>query len=345
MPVNIPVVPPAAPDARPLHDCPSPLKLPLPANLLQFEELYGTDDACRAMLVAARWPHGFVCPRCQHPGGWRHAERPLIECAACGYQQSATAGTLFHGAKLPLSKLFRLLYMFVAEKDGVNNCQIQRQLGVNYDTGRLWGRKLRDALFNRDTEPLRGVVEVDETVIGGVDEVSVGRKLGPNKAWLVILCEDTGQGAGRARLEVVDAADRANLQSVIARHVSAGATVRTDGLNCYTGMEHSAPARELKLKHEPVVVGDPKTASKKLPLVHLVASLFKRYVLGTLQGSVSPGWLPWLVKEFEFRFNRRKTTRRPQLFNRILEFSLWGRWRTRRSFKKQAAFLRAMGLT
>lgn len=313
--------------------------LPVPANLVEFIQTYGTDDACRQALVAARWPGGFVCPRCAHKKGYELRGYPVIECESCGHQASATAGTLLHGAKLPLSKLFLLLYLLVAEKDGTNCCQLKRQLGVNYKTARLWTLKLRDLLYNREKDSLVGRVEIDETIVGGSDGTNMGRKLGENQNYVLIMVEDKGDHCGRLRLQAVDDATTDTLTTAVECNLADGSTARTDGLNAYDALKDSEV-----VKHKPVVVGDPKKASKKLPLVHRVASLLKRVILGTLQGSQSRGWLPWLLSEFEFRFNRRNSLRRPLLFARLMELGQDGVGKTRCYFAELGERHRQLGL-
>jgi hypothetical protein len=124
------------------------LLLPVPANLIEFMQLYGSDGACRKVLIEARWPDRFCCPRCRHTRGYELREYPVIECARCGHQASATAGTILHGTKLELHKLFLLLYLLVAEKDGANCKQLKRQVGVNYKTARPWPRpRVQTLLF------------------------------------------------------------------------------------------------------------------------------------------------------------------------------------------------------
>lgn len=327
-----PVLPRRAAPVRPAFE------LPVPDNLVEFIEMYGTDDACREALFGARWPRGFTCPVCSHDKGWKLPGYAVIECQSCGYQASATAGTLLHGTKLPLSKLFLLLYLIVAEKDGANCCQIERQLGVNYKTARLWTLKFREMLLSRDKNKLGGSVEADETIVGGSDGTSMGRRLGENRNYVLILVEDKGPRCGWLRLEAIDNAGADMLATAVACNVKPGATVHTDGLAAYEALKDSA------VRHKVTVIGDPKQASRKFPKVHLIASLLKRYVLGTLQGSQSRGWLPWLLAEFEFRFNRRNSNRRPGLFARMLEFGQDAIGQTRRYFEALGKQYREQGL-
>lgn len=327
---------PADPKAPP---APTALALPIPANLIEFMALYGTEDDCLDALIAARWPNGFVCPRCAHGKGWRHANRRLIECASCGHQASPTAGTLLHMAKLELHKLFLLLYLLVAEKDGTNAKQLQRQVGVNYKTARLWTLKFRDMLHGRERDKLTGRVQIDETIVGGNDGTSIGRRLGANRNYVLIMVEDRGESCGRLRLEAIDDATGEMLQTVVESRVEKGSTAHTDGLAGYRGLPDAG------IKHKAEVIGDSKRASKRFPKVHRVASLLKRVILGTLQGRISRGWLPWLLAEFEFRFNRRRSEKRPLLFARAIEFGLQTRGKTRRYFTEKGKMFHQMGLT
>jgi Zn ribbon nucleic-acid-binding protein len=330
-----------APALNPADAAPSTaaLALPVPANLIEFMALYGTEAACLDALIAARWPGGFACPRCAHGKGWRHANRRLIECAACGHQASPTAGTLLHMAKLELHKLFLLLYLLVAEKDGANAKQLQRQVGVNYKTARLWTLKFRDMLHGRERDKLTGRVQIDETIVGGSDGTSIGRRLGEKRNYVLVMVEDKGKSCGRLRLEAIDDASGDMLQTVVESRVAKGSTAHTDGLPSYSGLP------EAGIRHKPQVIGDPKQASEKFPKVHRVAALLKRVILGTLQGSQSRGWLPWLLAEFEFRFNRRRTEKRPLLFARAIEFGLRAAGKTRRYFTEKGTMFREMGLT
>jgi transposase-like protein len=323
---------------------PPPL-LAVPDNLADFNGMYGTDEACRRALMRARWPNGFVCPRCGHDRCYELAGRVEVECAGCSRHTSPLVGTLLESAKLPLSRLFLLLYLIVAEKDGANCKQLARQAGVNYNTARLWKLKVSDMLICRDKDGLTGRVEIDETITGASDETSRGRRLGAGQSYVLVMVEDRGKACGRLRLSALDDARGDTLKTVVREHLSDGAIARTDGLNAYEGLEDHESQPDRRLRHEADVVGDPKQASRKFPKVHLVASLLKRVILGTLQGSISKGWLPWLLAEFEYRFNRRNAKRRPLLWARMMEMGLKGAARTRAYFAKKGAMFRQLGLS
>ena len=217
--------------------------------------------------------------------------------------------------------------MIVAEKNGTNAMAIQRQTGVSHRTALLWVRKVRAVMENRPLTKLSGTVEVDETVIGGKAEGTWGRQLGPNQAYVVVLAEDAGEdGMGRVRLDTIHNASQEELGGVVERNVEPGSLIRTDGWKGYVvekrGYEHDP--RNVKKSG--------KKAHENLPLVHLVASLLKRFINGALQGSWSHQWLPGLLTEFEFRLNRRRSRKRPLLFHRVMEVGVRTRPLTRAAF-------------
>jgi transposase-like protein len=308
------------------------MQLRIPADALAFEKRFASETACRRALLRARYPFGFRCPRC---GARRHVElrtRRAVQCGACRKQVSLTAGTLFHGTHLELPRLFRIVYLVVAEKDGTNALAISRQLGVSYPTALLWMRKVRAVMARRTREKLRGPVEIDETIVGRSDGLARGRRLGRKRMYVVILAEDKGrEGMGRIRLRAAPRADERTLRRIVREEVEPGAELLTDGWEPYRATERDG------YRHSPrVVKGSGAPAHERLPLVHLVASLLKRYLRQTFQGSTSRQWIQTMLWEFEFRFNRRTSERRPLLFYRLLETGVTGRPPTREKLAHQA---------
>jgi transposase-like protein len=219
------------------------------------------------------------------------------------------------------------VYHLVAEKSGSNCCAVMRQFGVSYNTAAVWRRKIRDFMVRAGRAPLQGRVEVDEFILGGPAAGCRGRRLGDSQALVLAMVEEAKPGVcGRIRLEYVPDATTATLNAAIKAHVAPGSTIRTDGLGSYRDLP------EQGFSHKPVVLGKPKKAHEELPLVHRVTSLFKRFVLGVLQGTWTHPWLQSVLDEFVFRFNRRNSTHRPQLFNRLLEEGMLRRTPTRQGF-------------
>lgn len=284
-----------------------------PRTLRDFERRFATEDACWEYLIQIRWPEGVRCIRCGRKGSWL-TKRRLLMCPACGFQQSATAGTIFHGARLGLPAWFRTLWWITNQKSGVSALSVPRLMGFgSYRTAWIWLHKLRRAMVRPGRDRLTGRVEVDETYVGGVDTGGGRRHLG-NKALVAIAAQVDGEGTGRIRLRRIQDASAESLLPFIQESSEPGATVLTDGWLGYAGVSKKG------YKHKSrSLVGDPENASKFLPRVHRVAALLKRWLLGTHQGAVSREHLDYDLDEYTFRFNRRTSKYRGKLFYRLLQ--------------------------
>jgi len=313
------------------------MKITIPADALAFERRFASERACRRALLRARYPDGFRCPRCGHGRSVELRTRRAVQCAHCRKQLSLTAGTLFHGTHLELVRLFRMVYLILAEKDGTNAMALSRQMGVSYRTALLWMRKVRAVMERRPKTKLSGPVEVDETIVGGKEEGAIGRRLGRKRHYVVILAEDKQErGIGRIRLRVAKRADAATLRRIVSEEVAPGSEIVTDGWDPYRATTKDGYRHSPRPTH-PHEGGDPDY----LRIVHLVASLLKRYLRQTFQGSMSGTWLQTMLAEFEYRFNRRKSERRPLLFYRLIEVGMALRPPTRVEFEETARARRA----
>jgi transposase-like protein len=281
-----------------------------PRTLMELEERFSTDQACRAYLFALRWPEGFVCPRCGGRRAWLMA-RGLWLCGNCRHQASVTAGTIFQDSRLPLALWFRAMWHMTSQKNGASALGVQRVLGLgSYQTAWAWLHKLRRAMVRPGRDRLRGVVEVDETYWGGEEEGVVGR-LTEDKALIAVAAEEDGQGIGRIRLRRIPDLTKPTLHGFIAQVVEPGSTVRTDGLNAYLGLKVYTHDRQIQRRQ-------PK-GEHLLPRVHRVVSLLKRWLLGTHQGAVGYNHLDYYLDEFTFRFNRRTSASRGKVFYRLVQ--------------------------
>ena len=141
---------------------------PFPASLPQFQRQFADEAACRQYLEACRWPKGFRCPRCGHGRAFPLRAGLRQECAACHYQVSLTAGTVFHRTKMPLTLWFWAAYLMTTDTRGISALLLQRQLAIRrYETAWLILHRLRRAMVNAAREPLHGEVEIDDSWIGG----------------------------------------------------------------------------------------------------------------------------------------------------------------------------------
>jgi len=284
-----------------------------PRNMLELEKRFNSEEACREYLTRLRWPKGFVCAACKTTSGWLD-RRHRWTCQGCRRQTTITAGTIFESTHLPLRVWFRAVWQVTSQKSGASALGLQRVLGLgSYETAWSWLHKLRRAMVRPGRDRLGGIVEVDEAFIGGVGSAT-GRD-GAGKALVVIAAEEDGRGIGRIRLGRVPDASSPSLHGFIQNTIAPGSTIHTDGWAPYQGLEKLGYAhRVTRLK------GKDKTAAVELlPRVHRVASLLKRWLLGTHQGAVGPNHLDYYLDEFTFRFNRRRSASRGKLFFRLLE--------------------------
>jgi transposase-like protein len=288
-----------------------------PKTILELERRFATEDACREYLYQLRWPNGFVCPRCEDSSAWP-ASRGRLVCQSCRHQTSVTAGTIFENTRKPLMLWFRAIWFVTSQKNGASAANLQQILGLHsYQTAWTWLHKLRRAMIRPGREKMSGIVEVDETFVGGEDPKD-GTWM-EQKAVVVIAAEEDGSGIGRIRMATIPRATRKSLHRFVKETIEVGSVVHTDGNPAYKGIE------TFGYKHKQTVLLRQKTknaASKLLPRVHRVASLLKRWLLGTHQGAVSAEHLDYYLDEFTFRFNRRKSRSRGKLFYRLLQQSV-----------------------
>ncbi len=283
-----------------------------PRTWAEFHAWFGDDDGCLRFLEGLRWPEGFVCPHCGGTVGWRSA-RARFTCGDCGVQTSVTAGTIFHGTRTPLVSWFAAMWYVTNQKNGVSALGLSRVLGLDYKTSWTWLHKLRRAMVRPDRDLLDGPVEVDETSVGGPEQGLPGRQT-ITKSIVAIAIETRGKRFGRVRLHQVPDLSAESLVGFVTDVVAPGGIVRTDAWQGYRPLERAGYHHQrtsLRAGADPAHV--------VMPGVHRVASLLKRWLLGTHQGSVSTGHLDYYLDEFTFRFNRRSSRARGRLFYRLAQ--------------------------
>lgn len=277
-----------------------------PGTLLEFERWFQTEESCRNYLERIRWPDGFVCPRCQTRKAWRTKEG-LFHCQGCHANTYLTAGTVFHRSKIPLRLWYRAMWWMTNQKVGINAMGLQRLLGLSsYKTAWIMLHKLRRAMIRPGREQLSGDVEVDETLIGGL---TPGNSTRQAKKIVIIAAEIRGEGTGRVRLAKIPNDDGPTIVDFVKKTVIKGSMIVSDGAWAYSWLTGDG------YRHRRI----PRAGSKELPRVHRIASLLKRWLLGTFQGRPSEKQLQPYLDEFAFRFNRRNSALRGQLFYRLLQ--------------------------
>lgn len=285
-----------------------------PRNYAEFLAWFHDDAACLDYLDWIRCKGGFTCPSCNGTKGWR-MKNGKWWCDACRNRVSATAGTIFHRTRTPLTVWFAAAWHLTSAKNGVSAKTLHRILGFgSYQTAWAMLHRFRCAISHAGHDMLDGHVEVDETVFGGVRHGKRGR--GAEGKVLVAVAVEllSPKGFGRCRLQIIPNAETETLKTFIQKHIKPGSTIYTDGLTSYPGA-----TKDEYLHHGTSVKGSGKDANEVLPGVHRVAALVKRWLMGTHQGSFEEEHLQAYLDEFAFRFNRRKSTHRGMLFYRLIE--------------------------
>ncbi len=256
-----------------------------PRSFGEFQAWFRTEADCLDYLEWLRWPAGFVCPDCGHEGKWQLGDGRFM-CPQCGSRTSVTAGTIFDRTRTPLTVWFSVCWLFATSKDGISALSLKRTLEVgSYQTVWAMLHRLRSVLVRPGRDRLAGVVEVDETYIGGVESgLSGGRA--PGKKVMVGIAVEVREprGFGRCRMSPVTDGAAASLHPFVRNHVEAGAKVITDGWQGYHGLEKLGYVHERRSQRAARTAGE--DSGELLPAVHRVASLAKRWLLGTHQGAV-----------------------------------------------------------
>lgn len=263
-----------------------------PKSIFDFQKQFSTEENCLGFLIQSRWPDGFVCPRCGHNEYFWIKTRKLLRCKKCGYDASPTAGTVMHHSKMPLTTWFQAAYLVTTHTPGISALQLQRQLGIpSYQTAFTILHKLRAGTVRQDRSKLSGIVEVDETYIGGKKAGPTGRgALG--KVIVAGAVDIRGKYANRVRLRVIPNVSSEILTGFVKDNIEEGSEIRTDEWKSYSKLS------SLEYKHK---------IETDLPHIHRVFSNLKTWLLGTHHGAVRKQHLQAYLNEYTFRFNRRKT--------------------------------------
>lgn len=295
----------------------------VPMSALEFQDRFRTEEDCIEAIRKLRWPRCFICPNCQHDDAYLLKERALMQCINCRHQTSVTAGTIFHGTKVPLRNWFWIIYMVAHDKGGASSSRLAEQLGMYQKT--VWHilQKIRHAMGTRDEcFSLAGLIELDEAFIGaearktgrrksseigfaparhkgyrrlGLPSLSGAKK--KTQTEILVMVEDEGEKAGYLAMSVLDYTDRLDLLEIVNQKVDPSQYFKTDGFHAHYVLRSYGHHLDIK------VCGGAASV-RWLPHVHRAISLLKRFLLGTYHG-VSAKYLPRYLQEFVFRFNRR----------------------------------------
>ena len=273
-------------------------------TLTDVNEMFSTEEQCRALLAKLRWPYGPECVRCKSKKLFDIPSQKKLECAECGYQFTATAGTIFHDSHLPLEKWFLAVLLICESRKGMSANQLKRLLGISYKTAWYLCHRIRAAMGEAERPMLDGTVEMDETYVGGKQRNRGRGKATTNREVVIGIRKRDGE----LRFFHAEDAKTGTLARYIQENVSADVDVIvTDELPAYRKAVGSH-------NHETVT----HSAGEYVRLgtdihtntVESAFSLLKRGVMGTWH-KISAKHLQAYLDEMTFRFDRRK---RPDLF-------------------------------
>jgi transposase-like protein len=283
----------------------------------EFFQMFPDKKSCLNYLVDLRWPTGFVCPACHQASNPWHESRNRLECPLCHHKVTITANTIFDKTRTPLTTWFEAAWLVSTAKNGLSAKTLERTIGTSYHVAWMMLQRFRVAMVNSERTKLSGTVEVDETFVGS-EEHDGKRGRGADKDIVVIAVEvNEGKGFGRTRMRHIPDASGDSLIPFIRDCISLDATLITDGWRGYSKIGGYGYSREIKNLSD-----SDDFAHVHMPGVHRLASLLKRWILGTHQGSVSDMHLQAYLEEYTFRFNRRNSKSRGLVFKRLIEHSL-----------------------
>lgn len=275
-----------------------------PKNQFEFHRIFNEEGACVAHMIEAKYPDGFVCPSCGGTKAYWREDRDAFKCAKCWELDYLTEGTVMEKSKTPICTWFLGAYLMTTLTPGISGVQFQRQAGVKrYETAFQILHKLRAAMVDSERRMLFGVVEADETFIGGEKEGIRGRgALGKALVAGAVEIVEGKKGkpmAGRVRLQsVLDASSESLIDDFIVNNVQKHSMIITDGWAGYAGLKKNG------YDHVVIEGETSKDVAKEMVHIHRVFSNLKSWLIGTHHG-VSEKHLQAYLNEFTYRYNRR----------------------------------------
>lgn len=291
-------------------------------SLGEFRDKFATEEQCIAHLQAARWPNGMRCLKCDservspyETKGKTGKVRHLYVCLDCKHQFSVTVGTIFHDSHVPLSKWFLAIRLMCSAKKGISAKQLERELEVSYETAWYMAHRIRVAMQEdwKNLAKLSGVVEVDETWIGGKHgNRHKSKRNGPGNPPPKVPVVGAVERNGKVVAKVITRANRENLEEFVRDVVDTKVSLlATDEHTAYSWLHTSYKGHQTVIhSKEQYVVGAVHTNT-----IEGFWSIFKRGIMGSFH-KVSKKYLPLYVAEFEFRYNARK--QQPLMFDMVL---------------------------
>jgi predicted RNA-binding Zn-ribbon protein involved in translation (DUF1610 family) len=279
-------------------------------ELVQFFQKFSSEEICYAYLERVVWSDGRICPKCGVIGeSWRLKSKPHYYECKCGHQFSVTANTLFHKTRIPLVKWFAAIFLLADSSKGISTNKAAKWLGLHYQTAWHMTQRIRAMMADADPAVLTGIVELDETYVGGKprftrDENGVVVKhktgRGTDKQAVFVAVERNGN----VRADLIDSHGVTDIKPLVNQWVDRDAQLMTDELPAYKGI-----GRDYRYHH--VVFHKDREYARDGGIHNNTAESFnstiKRAVIGVYH-YVSKKHMIRYVEEAVFRWNTRRST-------------------------------------
>lgn len=271
-------------------------------DLYTVHQLFKTEKDCHEYLIKIRWPEGVKCTYCESKFIYRRSYSNGFKCRNCNCSFSVTVGTIFHSSKLPLSKWIFAITQILAAKKGISSLQLSRTINVNKNTAWYMQSRIRKAM--KSDVLLSGIVEVDETYIGGaLGNMSRKEKQKRNpyksgmihKAPVLAMVERT---SGKISLNVINHADGKTIKPILQKKITQESELVTDGFGAYSQLDKHFH-KHVKMNHE---MGKRKEGIYNLSRVEGFFSTIKRAVIGQYH-KISIQHLQSYMDEIAFKKN------------------------------------------
>jgi len=269
-------------------------------SLLEFQERFGSEEACREHLYKMRWSKGYVCPKCgavDEP--FYIKSRKLYQCRHCNHQASVTAGTVMEKTRIPLRKWFWAMFLMSNDKRGCSAKQLSVELELCYSSAWFLCHRIRSAMGERDTQyVLSGYIEADDAFFGA--PTSNGKRgRGTDKSVVLVGLSLNEKGRPQyAKMQVSPNVKGETVTAFAQENIQQGAYIATDGYASYKILSEKGFMHEGK-------ICDPVSDPEHLKWLHIVISNAKAFIAGTYHG-LAKKHLQRYLDEFCYRFNRRK---------------------------------------
>ena len=274
-------------------------------NAIEFGKKFFDNESCYLYLIEQKWGKGYKCSRCGHEKFYKGKTYYHRKCQCCGYGESVTANTVFHGMKMPILKAFHMIFRLTAKKKGMSTTELGNEVGVQQKTAWLFKRKIQVAMQQDNNDKLKGNVDADETIVGGYTNKNRGRSLQTKEAVLIAVEKLADGRTGNIRMGQIENFEALTLRYALKDMIDSDATIITDNHRSYQHLQKDMNIQTVISK-----------MGQSLEELHKQIMQFKNWLRG-IHHKCSRQHLFAYADEYVFRFNRRNN--RKMIFHKLID--------------------------